>query len=311
MTGELPLHFDADGLVPVVTTDAGSGDVLMLGFMNAGALARTRETGLVHYWSRSRGKVWLKGETSGHVQKVQKIFVNCDLNSLMIEVEQTGAVCHDGYPTCFYRQLESDNSLTAVRDRSFDPADIYGQPDGIATVTRLWWDAYAELANSDHAASSGTSRLLRDKDDGVTHRIAEELRELAGALDGSHRHHDMGADAILEGGQVCYWTVLRCIRDGVTWDDVRPDRALAPIAVADVASVATTARLLRQLAETWHDPARSDVSGLAHETLTFVARACALAELEPITLIRADLHALRTRPYLEAFFAARDSAVGT
>lgn len=307
MTGELPVTFDADGLVPVVTTDASSGDVLMLAFMNADALARTRETGLVHYWSRSRRGLWLKGETSGHVQKVQSIFINCDLNSLLIEVEQVGAVCHDGYPTCYYRRLESDNSLTIVRDRWFDPADVYGEGDGIATLTRLWWDAYGELASPEHTAHSGTSRLLLAEHDRATPRVVDELRELAGALDGSHRHHDLQADVLLEGSQVCYWTVVRCLRAGLSWDAVRPDRALMSIAPGDVAPVTTTAGLIRRLAEQWDADSADDLPGRAHETMASVARACALAGVDPIAVIRADLDELRSRPYLETFFTRNDS----
>lgn len=309
MTGELPMHFDSNGLIPVVTTDATSGDVLMLAFMNAEALARTRETGYVHYWSRSRDQLWFKGASSGHVQKVQGIFVNCDLNSLKIEVEQTGAVCHDGYPTCFYRRLDPDGSLSPVRDRSFDPADVYGGHDGIATVTRLWWDAYQELADIDHSGQSGTSRLLHAEEDRVTPRLFDELQELAGALDGSHRHHDLTADVVLEGGQVCYWTVLLCIRAGVTWEDVRPDRALMPIPFEDVTPVATTASMTRALAEQWTNGLGDRLGDWAHETLAAVARACALAAVEPIDLIRADLDELRTRHYLADFFSGRDASV--
>ena len=72
-------------------------------------------------------------------EQIEQIFVNCELNSLMIEVTQTGAVCHDGYPTCFYRRLEPDNSLATMRDRWFDPADVYGEGDGIERLTRRWW----------------------------------------------------------------------------------------------------------------------------------------------------------------------------
>ncbi len=309
MIADLPVTFDADGLIPVVTTDARSGEVLMLAFMNADALARTRETGTVHYWSRSRGKLWLKGESSGHVQKVQSIFVNCDLNSLMIEVEQVGAVCHNGYPTCYYRRLEPDNSLTTVRDRWFDPADVYGNGDGIAALSRLWWSAYVELASTDHTSHSGTSRLLRADEDQVSRRVADELRELAGALDGTHRHEDLTADVLLEGGQVCYWTVLRCVRDGRDWSDVRPDRALATVSTEDVAPITTTASLIRQLAERWEEQPEKDISGLAHETMACVARACALADVEPVTILRADLDDLRSRPYLDAFFTTKESPV--
>lgn len=307
MTGTLPLTFDANGLIPVVTADATSGAILMVAFMNVDALARTRDTGLVHYWSRSRGRIWLKGETSGHVQKVHQIFVNCDLNSLLIEVEQIGAVCHDGYPTCFYRRLEADNTLSTIRDRWFDPADVYGQAGGIAALTRLWWSAYHELANAGHKEHSATSRLLHAEDDRVTSRIADELRELAGALDRSHRHQDVETDVLLEAGQVCYWTVLRCIRDGVSWNDVRPDRALVSLSAHDVAPVPTTATLIRRLADTWTREATPDLPELAHETMASVARACTLAGVEPDAVIRADLDDLRSRPYLADFFAGRDA----
>ncbi len=307
MTERLPVTFDADGLIPVVTSDANSGAVLMVAFMNVDALARTRDTGLVHYWSRSRGRIWLKGETSGHMQHVHQIFVNCDLNSLLIEVEQIDAVCHDGYPTCFYRRLEADNTLTSVRDRWFDPADVYGEDGGIAALTRLWWSAYLELANAVHREHSATSRLLHAAEDHVTSRIADELRELAGALDRSHRHQDVAADVLLEAGQVCYWTVLRCIRDGVSWEDVRPDRALAPLGSDDVAPVPTTATLLRQLADSWTGEVAPDLYQLAHETMASVTRACALAGIKPDAVIRADLAERRSRPYLVDFFAGKDA----
>lgn len=310
MTGTLPLAFGPDGLVPVVTADANSGAVLMVAFMNADALTKTRDTGLVHYWSRSRGRIWLKGETSGHVQKVHQIFVNCDLNSLLIEVEQTDAVCHDGYPTCFYRRLEPDNTLSTVRDRWFDPADVYGKDDGIGSVTRLWWNAYQELANVSHLEHSTTSRLLQAAEDRVTSRVADELRELAGALDRSHRHQDVEADVALEAGQVCYWTVLRCIRDGASWEDVRPDRALARLASHDVAPVSTTATLIRHLADTWTGDTQLALPDHAHETLASVARACALAGIEPGAVIRADLDELRSRPYLADFFSGSDTRPG-
>lgn len=309
MTGNPPLHFDSEGLIPVVTTDAASGDVLMVAFMNAEALSRTRETGYVHYWSRSRHSLWFKGKTSGHVQKVENIFVNCDRNSLRIDVQQTGAVCHDGYPTCFYRWLGPDDSLSIVRDRWFDPADVYGRHGGIAKLTQLWWDAYRELAATDHTGHSRTSRLLHAKDDRLTPRLREELHELAGALDRTHRHHGLTSDVVLEGGQVCYWTILRCVRDGVPWDEVRPDRALIPIAAEDIAPITTTTALIRELAGRWDTEDGDDVAGRAHETLTAVARACALADVEPIDLIRVDLDELRTRSYLADFFHGRESSV--
>ncbi len=304
-TQPLPVRFGDDGLIPAVITDTTTGDVLMVGFMNQHALEATRDTGFVHFWSRSRQRLWKKGETSGHVQQVEHISVNCELNSLLIEVSQTGAVCHDGYPTCFYRRLEDDNSLTVTRDRWFDPADVYGEGDGIEHQTRRWWGAYEWLRDHDLTANSGTSRVLRADSDGVTSRIAGELKELAGALDGTHRHENLESDVALEGGQVCYWVVLRCLREGLTWSDVRPDRALD--APGDPAAPNVLVSLLRGEAVAWSLVSSDSVAAQAHSTLTLVAAACFKAGVSPVDLIRRDLDDLRSRPYLAEYFSSLTS----
>lgn len=303
----LPLVFGEDGLVPAVITDSTSGDVLMVGFMNEEALVATRDTGFVHFWSRSRGRLWKKGESSGHVQAVQEIRVNCDCNSLLIEVVQTGAVCHDGYPTCYYRRLQPDNSLTIVRDRWFDPADVYGDGEGIATATRLWWGAYAWLREQPLEEESGTSRRLRAAADTIAPRVADELRELAGVLDGSHRHEDLTSDVALEGGQVCYWVALACTRADLAWEDVRPDRALDQ-AVEETSIPALTA-LLRAEAGRWDGGSPLlDLAAAAHNVLALVAGTCAIAGVEPLELIRQDLDNLRSRPYLTPYFDSYEPA---
>lgn len=99
------IAFDANGLVPAIAQDAGTRDVLMLAWMNREALAKTLETGQAHYYSRSRHRLWLKGETSGHFQRVREIRRDCDSDALLLLVEQTGAACHTGKRSCFYREL--------------------------------------------------------------------------------------------------------------------------------------------------------------------------------------------------------------
>ncbi|MGC4193301.1 MAG: phosphoribosyl-AMP cyclohydrolase [Thermomicrobiales bacterium] len=304
----IPISFGEDGqaLIPVVTQEATTGQVLMVGFMNREALDRTRETGLVHYWSRSRGKLWQKGETSGHVQKVQAIYVNCEQNTLLIEVEQVGAVCHDGYPTCYYRRLEPDNSLTVVRDRWFDPADVYGRqdapgtPNGLESVTRAWWETLTLLRDRDLTAESGTSRMLRSPDDAITPRIADELGELAGVLDGTHVHTTQADDAALEGGQVCYWLALKGIHAGMTWEQVRPDRALDVPGDGDLPSRISLATMLRAHAAHWtpEDRSEHDLAARLHETFALAAAAMASVGIEPLAVVRADLDSLHSRPYL-------------
>lgn len=104
-------RFDASGLVTAVAQDAKTGEVLMVAFMDAEALAATRETGFAHFHSRSRGRLWKKGETSGHVLAVTDILVDCDQDALVLKVEPAGPACHTGARTCFYRRLD-DNGLT-------------------------------------------------------------------------------------------------------------------------------------------------------------------------------------------------------
>src|SRR5580704_7171314 len=126
-----------DGLVPAVIQDAGSGEVLMLGFMNAEAYAATQTSREVTFFSRSRNKLWRKGEQSGHVMKVREILVDCDVDTLLIRVEALGpGVCHEGYKTCFFRQLSPDGETKVVSERTFDPKAVYGTAPGLASGTQ-------------------------------------------------------------------------------------------------------------------------------------------------------------------------------
>jgi phosphoribosyl-AMP cyclohydrolase len=102
------IRFDEKGLVPAITQDVSDRQVLMLAYMNAESLRLTLETGLCHYWSRSRQKLWKKGETSGHIQRVKELYYDCDADTLLVLVDQTGPACHTGNRTCFYRRLEED-----------------------------------------------------------------------------------------------------------------------------------------------------------------------------------------------------------
>jgi phosphoribosyl-AMP cyclohydrolase len=124
-------RFDAAGLVTVVTTEAGTNEVLMLAHMNAEALSLTLETGIAHYWSRSRGKLWKKGETSGELQQVVELRTDCDQDAIVLVVNQTGrgAACHTGRKSCFYRRAAVNDGAVTLEDRGlprlFDPRDVY------------------------------------------------------------------------------------------------------------------------------------------------------------------------------------------
>jgi phosphoribosyl-AMP cyclohydrolase len=120
------LKFDRQGLVPVVIQDDATNEVLMVAFMNEEAFQRTRETGYTHLYSRSRNKLWRKGEESGNVQEVRGLFVNCEENSVLLRVIQHGgAACHEGYKSCYYRRILPDDSYQLITQRVFDPAVVY------------------------------------------------------------------------------------------------------------------------------------------------------------------------------------------
>ncbi len=119
------------GLIPGIVQDHETGDVLMLGYVNSEALEQTQRTGEVHFFSRSRNRLWKKGETSGHVLRVREVRVDCDADALLFLVEPVGpGVCHEGYQSCFFRSLEADGSSLVIAERAFVPMDIYGKKDG-------------------------------------------------------------------------------------------------------------------------------------------------------------------------------------
>jgi phosphoribosyl-AMP cyclohydrolase len=119
------LKFDANGLIPAIIQDDATGEVLMFAFMNRVSLEKTLETGKTHFFSRSRNKLWLKGESSGHTQAVKSIRTDCDQDVVLIKVEQKGAACHDGYYSCFYRQKAEDNEWKIVGKKVFEPDEVY------------------------------------------------------------------------------------------------------------------------------------------------------------------------------------------
>ncbi len=125
------LRFDEHGLLPAIIQDADTGEVLMFAYMNEEALQKTFETGLAHFWSRTRQKLWLKGEQSGHTQEVVEVRRDCDPSDvILVRVRQKGGACHEGYRSCFYRRLNAQGQSTVVGERVFNPEDVYRKEDG-------------------------------------------------------------------------------------------------------------------------------------------------------------------------------------
>jgi phosphoribosyl-AMP cyclohydrolase len=297
---ELPVKFDENGLIPVVIQDDTSGEVLMLAFMNQEALDQTRATGKTHFWSRSRQALWRKGETSGHEQTVKSIHVNCYENSLLIRVDQIGACCHTGFPTCYYRELTPANELVETESRQFDPDAVYGtepMPD-----LALWIGAYRWLADHDLISASGTSRLLRESNVPVlSARVADELREMAGVVTGDHVHESRSADALLEGSQILYWLVLTSIRFGLSDADIA-DAIQAGLDQQPEHNGELPPRL-RALADEWQRAFFRALAGQISRTVAMLAEAATATDAHISAMVHRDLVELRSRPYLAEYFA--------
>ncbi len=120
------LKFNDDGLIPAIIQEEGTGRVLMMAWMNADSIRDTIETGKTHFWSRSRQKYWMKGESSGNTQQVKDVAYDCDGDTLLIQVEQIGAACHEGYKSCFFRSVQ-DGEGEVTEERLVDPEELYGK----------------------------------------------------------------------------------------------------------------------------------------------------------------------------------------
>lgn len=168
MPSEPPIRFDAQGLAPCVVQDWQTGEVLTLAYLNAEALARTRETGEVHLWSRSRGELWHKGESSGNVQRVRQLRYDCDADAVLALVAPVGPACHTGERSCFYRDLEGS------ADPAPDAPPAPGEPAPAAHEALPWLER--TLAERRRAMPEGsyTAELLS-----VPPRIGEKVREEA------------------------------------------------------------------------------------------------------------------------------------
>ncbi|GMU20078.1 MAG: phosphoribosyl-AMP cyclohydrolase [Phycisphaerae bacterium] len=127
MQGLDQLKYNEEGLIPAIVQDAETGEVLMMAWMNRQSIEDSIKTGRTHFWSRSRQKYWMKGESSGHVQEIQEILTDCDADTLLIRARQHGAACHEGYRNCFFRKLDKDGEWQVCAERLIDPEQVYGK----------------------------------------------------------------------------------------------------------------------------------------------------------------------------------------
>ncbi len=165
------IKFDNRGLIPAIAQDATTGDVLMLAYMNRQSIEKTLETGRVHYFSRSKNSLWLKGETSGHFQELKAAYYDCDIDTLLLKIDQTGAACHTGERSCFYRRFDDGADLEAA---------------GAQILTELF-DILKERKTADPETSYVAS-LYKKGITKINEKIAEESGELTeAALSGERK----------------------------------------------------------------------------------------------------------------------------
>jgi len=303
---DLSLKFDSQGYIPVVVQDDRTNEVLMVAFMNEEALELTRTTGYTHFFSRSRQKIWKKGEQSGNVQEVRGLYVNCEENSLLVRVVQHGgAACHDGYRSCYYRQIQPDNSYKIVAERVFDPAQVYHQqaPDvaspqvrqKLEAAMRQLYGVYIYLRDHDMSEESNTSRLLQERSHSyLLSRLGDELDELAEVQSGEHVHSGRQPDTILEGSQVGYWLFLLAAGSDIPFQSFAPHEALLEGyhgRYSETKVIELREECLRSISE---EEPNAIARGL-HIGFSLIGWACAAAGVEPLAPAEYDLEQMRRK----------------
>ena len=189
------VKFNADGLIPAITQDIRTDEVLMLAYMNEESLKKTIETGKAHYYSRSRQKLWLKGETSGHFQQVRSMSIDCDGDTLLLKVEQTGAACHTGHRSCFFTKMDADVLKAGVEEQIPDnnvavqnPAETLqqsGEPAGPEVLKDVFGVISDRLAHPKEG--SYTNYLFTKGLDKILKKIGEEACEVVIASKNENR----------------------------------------------------------------------------------------------------------------------------
>jgi len=206
------LKFDSDGLIPAIIQDHANGEVLMVAYMNTEALEKTLETGLAHFFSRSRQKIWQKGESSGHVQEVKEILFDCDADALVVKADQKVAACHTGHRSCFYRTLGRGEREQG--EVLFDARSVY-EGAGTREILDRLYGVIMERKKSP-GENSYTSILLAGGAESIGKKLVEESLELTLAAKEGDKEHTVRevADLIYHA-----WVILGLV-------DVKPDEVL-------------------------------------------------------------------------------------
>lgn len=202
------LRFDEKGLLPVIVQEQGTNEVLMLAYMNEQAVQKTVETGLAHYYSRSRQSQWLKGETSGHFQHVQEMYYDCDKDTLLISVKQEGGACHTGRKTCFYTKVEKEQ-VQVENEKVFDEKQVYSG--------KVLSELYARIQQRKLQPKEGSyTNYLFDKGiDKILKKVGEENAEVIIAA----KNND-SSELTYEVSDLFYHLLVLLVNQGVSLEEI-------------------------------------------------------------------------------------------
>lgn len=204
------LKFDEKGLVPAIIQDHKTGKVLMMAYMNEEAVLKTIETGITHFFSRSRNKLWMKGETSGHYQTVKCLFVDCDGDTLLVKVEQVEAACHTGHFSCFYREIK-EGKTNEISNIIFNPKDVYNDR------SKVLQEVYNVIADRKVNPKEGsyTNKLFEKGIDKILKKVGEEAAEVIIAA-----KNDSKDELRYEVADLMYHLFVMMVEIGLKPDDI-------------------------------------------------------------------------------------------
>lgn len=213
------LKFNEAGLIPAIVQEVTTNEVLMMAWMNREAVEKTLGTGEAWFYSRSRQKMWKKGETSGHVQRVKGFYYDCDADTLLVLAEQVGgAACHEGYRSCFHNKVQQDGSVVVEGEKQFDPSDVYGQMSqaevsaGPAVIDELYQVILSRKA--ERPEGSYTTYLFEKGIDKICKKVGEECAEVIIGAKNSKE------ELVYESADLIYHLLVLLANQGVAVEEI-------------------------------------------------------------------------------------------
>ena len=205
------IKFDKDGLIPAIIQDANSGEVLMMAYMNKESIAKSLETGKTHFWSRSRQNLWMKGESSGHVQAIVDMYMDCDSDTLLFKVKQTVAACHTGNYSCFFNKIDNNGGIIDIGKKIFEPKDVY---ENKAAILQELYDVVVDRRDNPKEGSY-TNYLFTKGIDKILKKVGEEAAEVI--IASKNRSKD---EVTYEVSDLIYHLMVLLVEQDVTLDDI-------------------------------------------------------------------------------------------